>query len=159
MTNKNLGRLVQFVIVCMFLLGLVLCGILIPEIGKQMRAEYPTYSYAYTPWLSFIWIDAFPCFAALILGFKVGRAIVKDMVFTVKVSKWLKSAAFLVLSSVFILFIGNIMFSRLNLTMAVIVIGSFIMEIIGFCIAIILAVLSLYVKKAAKLKEEVDGTI
>ncbi|MDR0913884.1 MAG: DUF2975 domain-containing protein [Oscillospiraceae bacterium] len=159
MSAKLLGVWVRFAVICMLLCGVAVCAWLLPEYGSSLASKYPEFAHAYVPWLVFIWVTFVPCVGVLALGWKVAGAIAKDEAFTLKVAKWIKTAAMLIFVAVGIFFAGNILFFFLNLSHPSIALASLFADIIGIAIAIVAATLARYVTKAAVLQEEAEGTI
>jgi hypothetical protein len=111
------------------------------------------------PWLIFAWLFTVPCFVILVFIWKVSGAVIRESVFTLQTAKWVKTGAILLLADVAFLLVGNVVLLLLSMNF----IGMLLLSIIGAMFAIALAlmaaVLSRYLTKAAVLQEESEGTL
>jgi hypothetical protein len=111
------------------------------------------------PWLIFAWLFTIPCFVILVYIWRVSGAVIEERVFTLQTAKWVKTGAVLLLADVAFLLVGNVVLYLLSMNY----IGMLLLSIIGAMFAIALAlmaaVLSRYLTKAAALQEESEGTL
>jgi hypothetical protein len=131
----------------------------LPSWGAGIVIVNPEYESWYTPWLVFLWIVVLPCFAILVFVWKVSGAIKREQVFTMITAKWIKTAAGLLFLAVGFLFAGNVIFVLIGKSHPGILILSLFADIFGLSSAILAAVLSRYITKAAVLQEDSEGTI
>jgi len=85
--------------------------------------------------------------------------VIKDTVFTMLTAKWVKMSAVLLLSDAALLFIGNVTLLMLNMNHPGFLLMSIIGDIFVVALALLAAVLSRYLTKAAVLQEESEGTL
>ena len=139
--------------------GLFLCLYVVPSLGTDITRANPEYKGWFWPWLLFAWLTALPCFAILVYVWKVAGAVINDTVFTIKTAKWVKTGAILLLSDAAFLFFGNVILALLNMTHISVLLFSVIGDIFAVALALLAAVLSRYLTKAAVLQEESEGTL
>lgn len=139
--------------------GLFLCLFAVPSLGRGVIETNPEFSGWFWPWLTFAWLFSLPCFAILVYIWKVAGAVIGDTVFTVKTAKWVKIGAILLLSDTAFLFTGNVLLLLLNMNHPGILLLSIIGAVFAIALALLAAVLSRYLTKAAALQEECEGTL
>lgn len=139
--------------------GLFLCLFVIPSWGNSMIQANPELSGWFWPWLIFAWISSLPCIAILIYIWKVSRAVIHETVFTVKTAKWVKAGSVLLISDAAFVFVGNVVLLLLNMSHPGALPFCIIGDIFAFALALLAAVLSRYLTKAAALQEESEGTL
>ncbi|MDR0935398.1 MAG: DUF2975 domain-containing protein [Oscillospiraceae bacterium] len=158
MSSKALCALVRVAALAAGICGLALCGYVFPF--------WLTEIIGFTPGLiegviclGFLWVAAIPCFVILLYVWKVSTAIWRDEVFTLKTAKWIKNSAILLLCDAAFFFLGNIYLLFIGLNRVEILILSVLASIFGVSLALLAAVLSRYITKAATLQEDSEGTI
>jgi len=159
MTSKNLGNLMRLSVIAAAISGLFLCIYVIPSWGRSIIDANPELSGWFWPWLIFAWLVALPCFAVLVYVWKVSGAVSKDTVFTILTAKWVKTGAVLLLSDAALIFIGNVVLLLLDMSHPGILLLSIIGDIFAVALALLAAVLSRYLTKAAVLQEESEGIL
>lgn len=159
MSSKNLGSLMRVSVIAATICGLFLCLYVIPSWGRSIITVNPEFSSWLWPWLVFAWLVALPCFAILVFVWKVSGAVICETVFTGQTAKWVKIGAVLLLSDAAFLFVGNIVLLLLNMNHPGILLLSVIGDIFAVALALLAAVLSRYLTKAAVLQEESEGTL
>lgn len=159
MTSKTLGNLMRLSVIAAAISGLFLCIYVIPTWGVGIINANPEFSTWFWPWLIFAWLIALPCFAVLIFVWKVSGAVIQETVFTYITSKWVKMGAVLLLFDAALLFIGNVVLLLLGMNHPGILLLSIIGDIFVIALALLAAVLSRYLTKAAILQEESEGTL
>ncbi len=107
--------------------------------------------------LTFYELLSLPCFYLLVTFWTITFKMIDDNQFSDNVAKTVKKDALILLSCSLILFLGNIIFSIININ--ILTLFNIILSIIGFFLSVLLAIGSYYIKKAAFLKEETDGLI
>jgi hypothetical protein len=139
--------------------GLYLFLFLIPSLAENIVKDDPAYSYCFWPWLIYVWLFSLPCFAILVLVWKVSGAVIHDTVFTVKTAKWVKAGSILLLADSVFLVTGNFVLGMLDMSGP----GEFLLAIVGtifgVALSLLAAVLARYLTKAAALQEESEGTL
>ena len=92
-------------------------------------------------------------------AWKIATNIGKDLSFTEQNASFLKKISALSVGDAGFFFVGNIVLLFLNMSHPGVVIASFGICFIGVAVAVVSAVLSYLVKKAAALQEQSDLTI
>lgn len=163
MTAKSLFFWVRCSIVIIALCGLTVCALWYPYSFSLIKIDL-TYAKlceltTAQSWglLSFYYAVSIPCFAILIIAWKISSNIKTEQLFTSKVAKMIKLCAVILLIDLGVFFIGNIIFLVLKINDFAII--YFFLVIGGLVLSVFLSVLSHYVAKAAELKELSDGTI
>jgi hypothetical protein len=159
MSSKTFGNLMRISVFAAALCGLFLCVYVIPIWGKSIVTANPETGAWFWPWLIFAWLFSAPCFAILYLIWKVSGAVISETVFTIRTAEWVKAGAILVLSDVAFLFIGNIVLLLLGMSEPDVLLFTAIGAIFAVGLALLAAVLSRYLTKAAVLQEESEGTL
>lgn len=139
--------------------GLFLCIFVVPSWGMNIIYVNPEFSGWFWPWLIFAWLVALPCFIVLLYVWKVSGAVSNDTVFTVTTAKWVKMGAILLLSDAAFLFIGNVALLLFNMNHPGILLLSIVGDIFIVALALLAAILSRYIMKAAVLQEESEGML
>lgn len=159
MSSKTLCNLVRAAVIAVAVCMITACGYILPSWGTEIARSAPELAYCYHPWLIFLWLAVLPCFAILLLIWKVSGAIRKEQVFTIQTASFVKLGAMILLFDIGFFFIGNILFLLLDLSDPWILFLSLFIDIFGVSLAVFAAVLSRYLTKAAQLQEEADCTI
>jgi hypothetical protein len=159
MTSRTLGILMRISVIAAAISGLFLCIYVIPSWGLGIVHANPEFSGWFWPWLIFAWLTALPCFIVLIYVWKVSDAVKKDTVFTMLTAKWVKMGAVLLLIDAAFLFIGNVVLLLLNMNHPGILLFFILVDIFIIALALLAAVLSRYLTKAAILQEESEGIL
>ena len=139
------------------------CGIIaclsLPAFGSSIANNYPEYEHLYLPWLIFLWINSLPFFALLIFIWRISTAIKDETVFTLSGARIVRTCATILFCASGFFIIGNIAFLLLGWSHPGILFISLIADMLVVALAVLLAVLSRYLTKAAALQEEADGFI
>ncbi|HNX13764.1 MAG TPA: DUF2975 domain-containing protein [Oscillospiraceae bacterium] len=159
MSSKFFGNLMRISVFAAAFCGLFLCAFVIPFMGKNAIAANPETSSWFWPWLIFAWLFSLPCFTILVLVWKVSGAVIAETVFTVRTAGWVKSGSILLLSDIMFLFVGNIVLFFLGMSHPGVLLFSLIGAVFAVGLALLAAVLSRYLTKAAVLQEESEGTL
>lgn len=159
MSSKTLGNLMRGSVIAAAICALFLCLYAIPSWGRSMALANPGFSDWFWPWLIFAWLFAVPCFAILVFIWKVSGAVIRETVFTTQTAKWVKTGAVLLLSDAAFLFVGNVVLLLLDMSHPGVLLFSIIGDIFAIALALLAAVLSRYLTKAAVLQEESEGTL
>lgn len=139
--------------------GLIVYGAVIPVLGEAMVGEYPEFSGCRLPWLLLIWATAIPCYAALMLAWKIAVNIGADRSFSAENGKLLKGISALAAGDAAFFFAGNLIYLLLGMNHPGILLGSLLVEFLGAAISVAAAALSHLVMKAAELQDQSDLTI
>ena len=158
MASKTLCKLVRFAVVFTAICGLIACASL-PAIGSTVANNFPEYTHLYLPWLIFLWLTSLPFFALLVLIWKMSTAIKDEKVFTLPSARIVRICAMILFGASGFFIIGNIAFLLLGMSHPGILFLSLIADVFVIALAVLLAVLSRYLTKAAALQEEADGFI
>lgn len=159
MSQKSLSKWMKIILFIFGLCGIAIFGLVIPVIGSDLKNEYPEFAFAFIPWLVFILIMAIPCYAVLVLGWKIASSIGNDNSFSNANAKRLKYVSVLALVTSIYNFAGNVVFLLLNMNHPGILLASLFITFVGIAISAASAILSYLVRKAAKLQEQSDLTI
>lgn len=159
MSQDTLAKWLKAIIIGVGIFGALVYGVVIPECGKMLVTMYPEFSYCYYPWLFFIWMTGIPCYAVLVLAWKIAVNIQKDNSFSMDNSRLMKWIAGMALGDVTFFFIGNVVFLFLDMNHPGIVLVSLLIVFIGVAVAVAAVVLSHLIAKAAGLQEQTDLTI
>ena len=159
MSQKSLSKWMKVILFMFGICGIVLFGVVVPVVGLDFKNTYPEFAYAFVPWLVFILVTAVPCYAVLVLGWKIASSIAHDDSFSNENAKRLKNVSVLALVTSVYYFAGNVVFLLLNMNHPGILVASLFITFVGIAISAASAILSYLVKKAAKLQEQSDLTI
>jgi len=157
MSSKTLCAFVRFSVISAAVCGLILCGYIFP-IALPDILGFDPYRGTYV-WLVFLLITAAPGFIILIFVWKVSSAVKSDDVFTVKTAVWIKRASVLLLADAGFFAAGNAVLLLIGLSRPNIFFISILGCLFGVSLALLAAVLSRYISKAADMREEADATI
>ena len=158
MSSRTLCAFVRFAAISAAICGLALCGYIFPIALCDILGFDPNFGGAYI-WLAFLLAATIPGFIILLFVWKVSTAIKRDEVFTVKTGLWIKRAAVLILADAGFFAAGNAILLFIGLSRPNIFFLSILGCLFGVSLALLAAVLSRYISKAAELQEEADGTI
>jgi hypothetical protein len=147
MSSKVLCALVRFAAVATAICGVILCAFVFPSWFGELLP------------LLFFWAASLPCFVILIYVWLVSTAIARDAVFTLKTARWIRNAAVLLLADVGFFIVGNVVLLALKMNNAEVLLPAILASIFGVSLALLAAVLSRYITKAAVLQEDIEGTI
>ncbi len=159
MTQKSLSTWLKAVILGIAFCGTVLCGILLPMMGKDIVTENPEFSSWYVPWFAVLWIAAIPCYLVLYHGWKITLQIGRDRSFSMENAIYLKRISILAIADTAYFFLANLLLFFLNMNHPGILMASLFVDFAGVVIAVVAAALSHLVQKAAAMQQENDLTI
>lgn len=159
MSSKMLCTLMRVSVIAVTVCGLILCTWILPSFGTDIIENYPEYQSWFLPWVIFIAIISLPIFCVLIYIWKVAGAVKHEEVFTVKVARWIKSGAILIFADIALLFLGNFILLLIGMNHPGVFLLSMFGSIFAIALAVLAAILSRYITKAALLQEENEGTI
>lgn len=159
MKQTSLAKWLKVILIGVGVCGLIVYALVLPMVGKELidgREELQGY---FWPWLVFLWATGVPCYAALVLGWKIACNIGADRSFSLDNAKLLKGIAALAVGDAGFFFLGNLIFLFLDINHPGVVLFSLIVEFAGVSIAVAAAALSHLVRKAAELQDQSDLTI
>ncbi len=159
MEQKTLSRWLKVILVGVGLCGLVVYGAVLPLYGQSLVGQNPDMANRYWPWLIFLWATGVPCYAALVIGWRIAVNIGKDRSFSEDNARHLKRIALLAAGDAVFFFIGNIVLLFANMSHPGVVLGSLLVVFAGVAVSVAAAALSHLVLKAALLQEQSDLTI
>lgn len=159
MNQKTLSAVLKTTAVCAAACFAVIFFVLIPMYGRAIVSKYPEFGYRYVPWLVFLIICSLPCFAALLLGWKIAANIGLDRSFSYDNAKYLGTVSVLAGADSAFFFLGNIVLLCINMSHPGVTLFSLFAVFAGTAICAICAALSHLVQKAADMKAENDLTI
>lgn len=146
------------------LAGCAVCGLLVfllivPAYGRSLVSLYPEFSNRFWPWLVFLWAAAAPCFAALVLAWRIASEIGRDRPFTPENARRLALISRLAAGDAVFFLVGNIVLLFLNMSHPGIVLLSLLIVFFGAAVSVVAAALAGLAGRAAVLQEENDLTI
>ena len=159
MEQKTLSRWLKVILVGVGLCGLVVYGAVLPLYGQSLVGQNPDMANRYWPWLIFLWATGVPCYAALVIGWRIAVNIGKDRSFSEDNARHLKRIAFLAAGDSVFFFVGNVVLLFANMSHPGVVLASLLVVFAGVAVTVAAAALSHLVLKAAMLQEQSDLTI
>ena len=159
MDQKKLARWLKVIIIGVGICGLVVFLLIVPAYGQSIAYDYPEFAYCYWPWLIFLWVAALPCYAALVLAWKVAVNIGNDRSFSVENANLLRKVSYLAAGDSAFFFVGNVVLLFMSMSHPGITLMSLIIVFFGIAVAVASAALSHLITKAAVLQEDSDLTI
>jgi len=158
MSSKTLCAFVRFAVICAAICGLALCGYVFPIALPDILGFDPVRG-GISVWMVFLLATSAPGFVILVFVWNVSSAVKHDEVFTGKTAAWIKRGAVLLLADAGFFAAGNAVLLAVGLSRP----NIFFLSILGclFCVslALLAAVLSRYISKAAEMQEEADATV
>lgn len=141
------------------LLGAVFYFWALPSVGRFIAEASPEFGGAYYPWLILFWVTAIPCYAALVLLWKVIKSIDGNQLFRTVNADRFRTVAKLAFTDAALFMAANIIFLFLNFNHPSILIASAFVCIVGVAFGICMKAMASFFDKAATLQEENDLTI
>ena len=159
MKQDALAKWLKFIIVGVGFCGLLTYTVIMPRFAAYLVRQNSMLEENVLPWLILIWISAIPCYAVLVLGWKIADNIHKDRSFSYENADYLKWISYLSMGDSVFVFLANIIFLLLDMSAAAVMLVICIIVFVGISISICAAALSHLVAKAAEIKEENDLTV
>lgn len=159
MKQSTLSKWLKLILAGLGICGIIIYAVVIPMLGEAMVEQYPEFSGWKWPWLILIWVTALPCYAALVLGWKIAVNIGADRSFSLSNASLLKWIAILAAADSAVFFAGNLVYLLLSMNHPSIVLFSLLVVFLGVAISVASAALSHLVRKAAELQAQSDLTI
>lgn len=159
MKQRSLARWLKAVLIGLGLCGLLLYAVIFPEIGRETAAANPEFAWCFWPWLIFLWVTGLPCYAVLVLGWRISVNIGRDRSFCTENARCLKWTAWLAAGDSAFFFVVNVAYLFLGMSHPGVLLGSLAVVFAGVCVTVAAAALSHLVEKAADLQEQSNLTI
>ena len=159
MEQRTLARWLKAVLIGVGLCGLVVYGAILPLYGQAILGRNPDMGNRYWPWLGFLWASGVPCYAALVIGWRIAANIGRDRSFSEANARLLKVVALLAAGDAAFFFAGNLVLLFANMSHPGVVIASLLVVFAGVAVSVAAAALSHLVLKASLLQEQSDLTI
>ena len=159
MKQKGLSRWLKFILIGVGICGLLVYFIVFPSYGQAIVDDYPEYANRYWPWLLFLWGSGIPCYAVLVIGWRVATKIGLDQSFSMENASYLKWVAWLAAGDAIYFFLGNLILLFLNMSHPGVTLFSLIISFGGVAVAVAAAVLSHLIQKEADMQEENELTV
>ena len=162
--NKFICWLIRCVVIIVGIVGVWFCFIGYPTFSLIESGFNPEYTTNYTmQWvqfgvqMGFHLITSIPCFAILVMAWKLSTCVKKDETFSDRTKKLLQISAITLFIDLSVFAVGNIVlyFLKWNVFFKLYV----ILFIIGLAIATVLAIAAHYVGQAAAIREENESYI
>ena len=160
MKQKELAAALKGIVVLCLLAGIGLCGVLIPLFGAEAARTNPDYAWMFWPCLGGIGVLCVPVLIVLVLVWQMAGRIGADNSFCYENAEALKQICGLaVLDTVLCLLGALVLAIFLRGLPPYLLLLSVAVMLVGVAIAVVSAVLSHLIQKAADLKAEQDLTI
>ena len=159
MNQQKLSAWLKAILIGVGLCGLIVYFAVLPSIGSSLHASFPEFAAWHWPWMIFLWLTAIPCFAALVMGWRIAVNIGKDRSFSEENARLLQRIGYLAAADTAFFFLGNIVFFFLGMNHAGIMLASLLICFAGVAVTVAAVCLSHLVHKAADLQEQSDLTI
>ncbi len=159
MEQRKMVKWLKFLVIFVAICGLILCTVVIPVVGRELSGVSPELGRYFKPWVTFVWVLAIPCFAALVHAWMIFSNIEKNKAFSMENAKHMEKISYLAGADTIALISGNIVLLILNINHPSVFLVFLMIGIIGIGISVAAAVLSHLIQKAANLQDENDLTI
>lgn len=159
MNQKKLASWLRAILIGVSLCGLVVYFVLIPFMGQNIAERVPELAHFYWPWLIFLWCTAIPCYLSAYWGWKITAEIRRDNSFSHENAAYLRRIMLALLLDAGFFFLGNLVFLFLNMNHFGVVLISMLVCFLAISVAVVAAVLSHLVEKAARMREENESFI
>lgn len=159
MSQRALSIWLRVVTVIIGLIGALFFVLLVPELGQHVVESFPEFSAWYYPCLLLAWCMGLPCFAALVLFWRICVNIGQDRSFCTENGRLLTWISRLALLDTLLLLAVSILLAVCGIMTAGYALIVLSLLIAGTGISIIAASLSHMVAKACKLQDENDLTV
>ncbi len=159
MNQKMLSNWLKGAVICLAVLGLVVFGAVIPDFGMSIAGTNPDHAHCFWPWMTLVILVAIPCYAALLLGWRIAADIGRDRSFSEANAKRMRHISNLALGDVLLFFCGNAALLLLNMSHPGVFLLMLLPDLLGVAIAICAAGLSHLIYRSANLQRDADLTI
>lgn len=159
MEQKRFANWLKVILSGVGLIGTMIYLGVFPIIGGNMLAGCPDFTVCFWSWLLFLWATGIPFYAALVLCWRIVSSVGAGDSFTRKNAERFNRISYLAAFDTIFFFVGDIIFYLLDMSHPIFLLLSLIVVFIGVSVAVVSAVLSRLVQKAADLQEQSDFTI
>ena len=160
MKQKELSAALKGIVILCFIAGVILCGILVPELGLDAAASLPEYAWMFWPCLIFVFVTCLPVLLVLFLVWRMAGRIGADNSFCVENAKALRQICALSCLDMALYLLASVAgFFLMGGLHPFLLLFLFLILCIGTAIAVVSAALSHLVQKGADMKAEQDLTI
>ena len=160
MRQKELAGALKGIVVLCLLAGALVCGLLVPALGRELAREFPEVAWLFWPCLGAFWLTCLPVLAALVLVWRMAARIGRDNSFCRENARDLKRICWLALGDTAAYLVGTIAIWALKVGFPpIFLMGVLAILLVGVAIAVVAAILSHLIQKAAELKADQDLTI
>lgn len=157
MEEKSSCYWLRFAILGIAACGIAICALWFPySVGQDVQLVNGE-RWQFVLQLLFYLITALPCFYILGIAWIVTGDIKKNKLFTRNTAKRISLASKILLIDLTVFLAGNVILLILDRNSFAVV--YFFLTVFGYALAVFIAVLSHYIEKAAKLKEENEAYI
>ena len=108
MNQKKLSLWLKAIMIGVGICGLIVYLGILPNIGSYLKDSYPEFSAWHWPWMIFLWLTAVPCYAVLVLGWKIAVNIGNDHSFSTENAGLLQHIAWLIAGDILFFFLGMV---------------------------------------------------
>ena len=159
MKHTAAGKWLKIVVIFVGMCGLLVYGWGLPNIFAVICKAYPQFTSWRTPWLTFLWVTAIPCYGVLVCTWKIARNIGRGAAFSYDNGNQLKRIARFAAADAAFLFVGNIVFGICGMNRVAMACASLVVVTLGVAIAVCAKAMAQLVYQAADIQEENNGTI
>ena len=160
MKQKELAVALKGIVLVCLLSGLLLCGVLMPIYGWGWVRIEPALKGLFWFWLVALWVTCVPVLVVLGLVWRMATRIGADNSFCLENARSLKWICFLALGDTAAYLIGSVVFClQFGGMPPFLVLVVLAILLVGIAIAVVTALLSHLIQKAAQLKADQDLTI
>ena len=159
MKQKSLSNWLKGAIVCLAVVGILVFGVVIPIYGTELAVQNPEKAHCFWPWMTLMLLVAVPCYAALVLGWKIAADIGRDRSFCEENARRMRTISNLAFGDVLLFFCGNILLLFLNMSHPGVFLLALLPDLLGVAVAVCAAALSHLIYKSARLQSDADLTI
>ena len=159
MKQKELSLVLKVIlVVCFLALALLACWA-VPSVGAEFAEGLPDLAWLFWPSLIVFWLTCLPVAAALVLVWRISGDIGRDSSFSLRNARRMKQISILALGDTAAYVVCAVVLLVLNALHPGVALLFFGVELFGVSVAVIAALLSHMIRKAAVLKADQDLTI
>lgn len=159
MKHDVFAKWLKAVIAGATLIGIACCVFVIPIVSSIMSVRYPLLAEWMPFWAGVLYICALPCFAAMILSWRIASNIQKDNGFSMENARLFGIFSYLALGDSAFFLISCIIFWIIGFDHIGLLLVNILIVFIGMAVFVCTSALSYLVAKAASLQEDSDLTI
>ena len=160
MKQKELSVALKGIVILCLLAGIVLCCIVVPELGLDAAASLPEYAWMFWPCLTFVFVTCIPVLIVLVLVWQMANRIGVDNSFCFENATALKQICTLACIDMALYVVAAVVgFFLMGGLHPFLLLFLFLILCIGTAVAVVAAALSHIVHKGAELQAEQDLTI